>query len=641
MSNNLPQHTSEQVEHETINSQTIEVGQWYWWKGNKNKNEEDEFACVVHVGSNYIQLRGPMLGNSAVHGRIHINDFHDECMLESDPDTIIKKNAETTQHKLREKMKEIQKLTQALGLNNERSLQSPTMENSLLPIHSRSSDINEYKHALIKAKDKSLPKLFEEMKNLNQKLAYWLSAQTVPMEAMIDKMKESTGLLKERIFHVELYSGLTEQVSHIKEGDTAEINEKLHIMQRRCYMDEECLIDYQHGGMDFRKIEQFDEWLAKPLNMHRILPFNKCIVSFKIRRNRKEYDDVINPFIKIKYDMANESTFLYIRNGDNLYRMNTSIDFGDKLFPDTSEFHDGEKIWAKVWGDDIREVIPDRLYQEMKNEQQKSEQLSEKWKKANPDEHWINNPHRNYTRVNDYEPCDPSSVYFDDIKKTIEDEAKQYNRIALIIQGLFDRSMVLHPHNRVCIWKHDDFQNFIKLVYDADRAISAGEMPDFEEYRNELNKSIITGTITVGQQEAWLLKEAQKENDRQASDYRIRNPLHYKRFQPYGNPGPGLLAKIEKYMPKTKKCKYAWEREKLTYSYYGDNKVRCTITVTSSEILNIEAYKPGDYHRFFDDPRTRMTYLKWAPLLLAAEEYHAGNLKVGDDLSDGYTRNYE
>ena len=43
----------------------------------------------------------------------------------------------------------------------------------------------------------------------------------------------------------------------------------------------------------------------------------------------------------------------------------------------------------------------------------------------------------------------------------------------------------------------------------------------------------------------------------------------------------------------------------------------------------MDAYKPGDYLQFFNDPRTRAKYLKWAPLLLEAEEYHAGNRKVG------------
>ena len=48
-----------------------------------------------------------------------------------------------------------------------------------------------------------------------------------------------------------------------------------------------------------------------------------------------------------------------------------------------------------------------------------------------------------------------------------------------------------------------------------------------------------------------------------------------------------------------------------------------------ARLFNVSAYKPGDFHMFFDDPRTREEYLEWAPLLLSAEEYHAGRMKVG------------
>lgn len=30
---------------------------------------------------------------------------------------------------------------------------------------------------------------------------------------------------------------------------------------------------------------------------------------------------------------------------------------------------------------------------------------------------------------------------------------------------------------------------------------------------------------------------------------------------------------------------------------------------------------PGDYKQFYEDPCTRLDYLRWAPLLLAAENY--------------------
>ncbi len=44
------------------------------------------------------------------------------------------------------------------------------------------------------------------------------------------------------------------------------------------------------------------------------------------------------------------------------------------------------------------------------------------------------------SRGDRYEPFDPSSVYYDDIAEVISDKIAHYNRIALIVQGLFDRS---------------------------------------------------------------------------------------------------------------------------------------------------------------------------------------------------------
>jgi hypothetical protein len=45
--------------------------------------------------------------------------------------------------------------------------------------------------------------------------------------------------------------------------------------------------------------------------------------------------------------------------------------------------------------------------------------------------------------------------------------------------------------------------------------------------------------------------------------------------------------------------------------------------------VNVSAYKPGEHLQFFQDPRTRAKYMKWAPMLLAAEDFHAGKLKIG------------
>lgn len=48
----------------------------------------------------------------------------------------------------------------------------------------------------------------------------------------------------------------------------------------------------------------------------------------------------------------------------------------------------------------------------------------------------------------------------------------------------------------------------------------------------------------------------------------------------------------------------------------------------------IDAYTPGDFHMFFDDPRTRGNYLEWAPILLAAEDWHEKRRTAPDTIDN-------
>ncbi len=76
----------------------------------------------------------------------------------------------------------------------------------------------------------------------------------------------------------------------------------------------------------------------------------------------------------------------------------------------------------------------------------------------------------------------------------------------------------------------------------------------------------------------------------------------------------------------------------ISYSHYYYSKkegpIQTGVTVPASELFNVDAYKPGDFKQFYVDPRTRAGYLQWVEMLLAAEEYHAGNLKVGNDSNE-------
>jgi hypothetical protein len=194
---------------------------------------------------------------------------------------------------------------------------------------------------------------------------------------------------------------------------------------------------------------------------------------------------------------------------------------------------------------------------------------------------------------------------------------------------------VFHPHPPWQLWTAEGFESALRLVYDDSRALTPGEAPDFETYRARLNASLRVGSITVGQDVLWELHEGEREAKRLDNDWRTRTKYRPKTFRPYGNPGPGVLAPLAGFSKRSGTCTWKWTRRRLRGTWRGDGeRIPCSFSAPAAEVLNVDAYQPGDFHQFFDDPRTRADYLRWAPLLLVAEDFKAGKRRVGDGPRD-------
>lgn len=622
----------------------IQLGYWYWTKM-FGADKHERLACVTQLGSNFVELSDPYEHSR----RYHLNEFEKECRRELDPEKYIKEKTVFYQNEVAKALAEIQAITARLGVGRRAEIGQGLQEASSrgLAVLSGTDDVKTYKKSLVKAKDKELPALFKEVEEASKDLVIWMKAQALPMKGLVGEMEGCIGQIEDRIFNVSLYAGLTEEVEQISNGAPAKASERLRILQRLTFMDEECLIDYKHGGIDIKKLGDFDKWLADPKHRDRILPFPRCMVAFRVRRNRKERDcggSLQQAFINMDLAEADKLTFLYIRNGDQLYRMSCEMEFGDLIFPGIDELNLNEPMMAKVSGnDEVDEVITSRHYDDLMKEavghEDERKAKCAQWKKENPRKRNASNPHfqdwpdHTIERLKEYEPFSPESVYYDEIKGELESRVKYYNRIAIIVQGLYDRSSVLHPHPPVRLYDPDGFAQAIELIY-ADHALYHGEAPDFDAYRKECNASLEVGSLTIGQRSAWGRKEADKENRRLSNSWRNKSEYRHTEFHPYGNPGPNYIEKIFDWHPRKRRAVFVWNRQRLKADRWkGQGKgqgigdpMPTSITVLESALFNVSAYKPGDYRRFFMDPRTREQYLKWAPLLIAAEEFHAGNL---------------
>jgi hypothetical protein len=624
----------------TTEEEEVSVGQWYWMKveeqelvGKKTVTETREYlSCVVGVGSNYVELN-PVTRSSV---RVHFDEFWERCRLEPDPDPVIAKRITDAQQRAMHLMAKVHEVTARLSIGSELSLSDGSEGKALARLDS-SVSAKEHKEALIRAKKETLPELFRKIEEANKRASTWMRARIIPMTAQAEGMKGVIESIEGRIFNVELYAGLTEKVELVREGEPGGISEKVHMMQRMHYMDEECLANYKAGGIEFSDIRQFDKWLSEKDNFRRLFPAEKCIVAFRVRREVKErHAASLSDFIRIYYEQqGDKATFLYIRNGDRLYRMSTDIEFGAKLFPDMVEDPNKEMRWAKKWAEYVlakdEELITQGAYDEMKAEYEKREaDRLRRYREAPKKERWHHQwPERDQTT--EYVPFSQKSVMYDDILKRERSKEEKHNRIVLILQGLLDRSEVLHPHPAWRIWEPGGFQQALELVRDDSRALVPGPKPDFEAYRARLNGTIVVGTLTIGQDRAWALHEGDKYRRKVERDFRRSTNVEFlpREHRPHGNPGPGHIARVAKATRSS--CTFRWTREREDWRSHKKGRLPCSIVVPKSELLNVDAYTPGDFRQFYDDPRTRAEYMRWAPLLLGCEEYKAGNRRVGPE----------
>lgn len=620
------------------------VGRWYWYKNSEPNTDEDGESsdpvlfCCVHVGSNYVGLKSP--DGSSV--RVHHDQFWDFCTFEPAALTYAAGRVLAGQQTIQALMEEVRSVTARLAISVEPVLPGAAMaqDGQALAVYA-GGKVDSYEKALMLAKDKTLPELFEKIKQEQETIALWLNAQLIPLKAEAGKMKPAIQKIEARIESVGLYAGLTEHIATIREGEPAATGEPVHVFQRKAYMDEECLARYETGGMDISDLGAFDNWLTRPSNLDRLMPYPRCVLAFQVRRERKKrsFSTVAGFFAMLDEEKTDGWTFLYIRNGQQVHRLRTSIEFDDNLFPDQEHnILDGHVYY------DTREekLVSAAQYADMvaaaqEEDRENDRRRREEARKPKKDR-WFFDIDFKRRELKNIDVVTHASLYYDDAIMALQAEMARHNRMVLVLQGLLDRSTVLHPHPPWQLWSPEGFQAGLRLIYDGVRALSAGDKPDFEAYRAALNAQIRPGSVTIGQQYVWDMRESIREDEEWERRFPSRHGYRASRFDDDDetlvrannrtrgdDPGPGQIARV--FAKRGDRFEYRWLR-KPRNKQEDDTNVLDKITVRPERLFNLSAYQAGDMRRFFEDPRTRAEYLKWAPVLILAEEYVAGNLTV-------------
>ena len=257
------------------------------------------------------------------------------------------------------------------------------------------------------------------------------------LDMMLHDMNECLGKFQEKVDNLvkvisilNLYTGSTVDVNQIAEGEPAEPSEPLSIRQRILFMDEELCVHLDHEA-DYNDVPAFFEWLKQKDNRDIIVPEKRCVVCLKPKRYDMDYRSGDPEYDRVR-NRWNKHTFVVLRNGDNLYWMES----------------DDLEVWKWAFPhDDFQEKTAARLADERA------------WK--------------------------------DSIRREHGAVTYRVTKFMMFLQGLLDqRQDIIGPTDtRINLMKLEG----VRLVRDDENLIGTGRKP-WEQFRDEKNKLIRRGT---------------------------------------------------------------------------------------------------------------------------------------------------
>lgn len=258
--------------------------------------------------------------------------------------------------------------------------------------------------------------------------------------ALLGPLNKTLEVLKEGIWTVNLYLGTQEEIKVVQDGPPAPADTPITVRQMVLYMDEEARVfGKDNQGITGDTIRWFDEWIVEKPEHLQTILPEPRGVVALKPRRFTRHDG---------YEKQDHETYWLIRNGERLYRLRTDFEVGANLIPRANE-------WT-------------RLFTDRKGQ-----------------------------------PLTPGSHQWEEAQEKAQKTERHYMRVALILQGLADRTTVFMPmpdHWRdggLFLDKTHHEREHVRFLMDADNAIGTGAEP-FKAWQKRTNAELRVGMRIIG-----------------------------------------------------------------------------------------------------------------------------------------------
>lgn len=384
-----------------------------------------------------------------------------------------------------------------------------------------------------------------------------LYAQTASLQEVLKKAQEA-------VWTINLYLGSEEVIERLREGESAAPKTPITLRQLVLYMDEECAVAAEDGGLDARSIDRFDAWLLEdPAHLQQVLPEPKGLVVLKPRRKNKDYGTG-DPWTENQLNKANRVTYFLLRNGENLYRMWTNWDVGERFIPRTDEF--------------LKYFVEERFNFE--------------------------------TRTTERTRLEPGSSAWMEAEKRADGQRRHYMRAALILQGLLDRTTIFAPlSGPINVNDPAAYDGPLSVVLDGDIMLADGH-ERFEDWIRRINGELAVGNRVIGAWNSWDHGLRGGRDSHERGNSRLSPAMaEY--------PSDEAIYTIEE--KRDGEFLFYYKRREKRWVDYGERNYRqrasCRILPTDQFVLNFDAVTQEDLHYYMNSRLDRHHYLWMFPTL--------------------------
>lgn len=453
-----------------------------------------------------------------------------------------------------------------------RSLEGTEGEGGGTPVRSSSLTPEETK-ATMAALHSRVVRTREKIAAKREEIQKLLEEQLAPVKAQIRRLERFAGELQEGIWTVNLYLGRDEQIVALADGEPAAADEPITVRQLVLAMDEECAVAAETGGIDAMDVDKFDAWLVSdPAHVEQVIPEKKGVVALvpRHRENSKDYGDA---WVTSAVAKANQQTYFLIRNGEKLCRTWTDFNVGRRLVPARDEF---------------TSFFEERRYDFGSREDRKVR-------------------------------LEPGTYAWTRAEEAADARKRHYMRVALILQGLLDRTTVFHPLPQDDIGvgfleERHYFAHRVRIIMDAEPALaSAGHVP-FREWQRRLNAELRPGMRLIGAFGSTEWYHARGDEDRGHERLYPRTASYPKSGVPYAIKERGHDGALVFRYERTDEVEV---RDDWGYREYRKARTRasCTVYPWDQFVLPFDLAEVGEMERFLHSRLDRREYVAMFPLM--------------------------